>query len=60
MAVCDEPDGLRKLPLESTYGDRTHQPIERMEDELLEAITRTLDRGGKVIIPSFALELRKR
>ncbi len=34
----------------------THQPIERMEDELLEAITRTLGRGGKVIIPSFALE----
>ena len=27
-----------------------------MEDELLEAITRTLGRGGKVIIPSFALE----
>ncbi len=50
------PSGASLLLLESTYGDRTHQPIERMEDELLEAITRTLGRGGKVIIPSFALE----
>lgn len=44
------------LLLESTYGDRVHDPIERMETELHDAITRTVDRGGKVIIPSFALE----
>lgn len=44
------------LLMESTYGDRTHDPIERMEDELAEVIARTVNRGGKVIIPSFALE----
>ena len=42
--------------MESTYGDRIHDPIERMEDELCDVITRTVERGGKVIVPSFALE----
>ncbi|MFH1132556.1 MAG: MBL fold metallo-hydrolase [Pseudomonadota bacterium] len=42
--------------MESTYGDRMHSPIEGMQQELLEAIEDTRARGGKVIIPSFALE----
>jgi len=50
------PPGASTLLMESTYGDRTHDPIERMEDELLDVITRTIGRGGKVIVPSFALE----
>ena len=44
------------LLMESTYGDRTHDPIEQMEEELHDVITRTVGRGGKVIVPSFALE----
>lgn len=44
------------LITESTYGDRLHEPIEKMEDELAAVLTRTHARGGKVIIPSFALE----
>jgi metallo-beta-lactamase family protein len=50
------PPGASCLLMESTYGDRTHDSIERMEDELLDVITRTVARGGKVIVPSFALE----
>lgn len=50
------PPGASTLLMESTYGDRTHDPIERMEDALLDVITRTIGRGGKVIVPSFALE----
>lgn len=50
------PPNASCLLLESTYGDRTHDPIEAMEDELLDVITRTVARGGKVIVPSFALE----
>lgn len=50
------PSGASFLISESTYGDRLHGPIERMDDELAETLTRTVDRGGKVIIPSFALE----
>ncbi len=50
------PPRASYLIMESTYGDRTHDPIERMEDELHDVITRTVKRGGKVIVPSFALE----
>jgi len=42
--------------MESTYGDRSHEPIERMDAELAEVIARTVERGGKVIVPTFALE----
>ena len=50
------PEDACCLLLESTYGDRNHDPIERMEEELLDVINRTIGRGGKVIVPSFALE----
>ncbi|MDH5491775.1 MAG: MBL fold metallo-hydrolase, partial [Myxococcales bacterium] len=50
------PSGVEALILETTYGDRLHSPIERMEDELAEIVTRVHARGGKLIIPSFALE----
>lgn len=44
------------LVMESTYGDRRHGKAESARDQLREVIRRTWDRGGKVIIPSFALE----
>lgn len=50
------PDGVEYLMTESTYGDRLHEPIERMGEALRDIVKRTFDRGGKVIIPSFALE----
>ena len=50
------PPGASCLLMESTYGDRLHDPIEQMEDDLLRVVKRTVERGGKVIIPSFALE----
>ena len=44
------------LLLESTYGDRLHSE-ERVDyvEELAFRIQRTLDRGGNMIIPSFAV-----
>jgi metallo-beta-lactamase family protein len=50
------PPGASCLIMESTYGDRTHDPIEEMENQLDEVISRTVKRGGKVVVPSFALE----
>jgi metallo-beta-lactamase family protein len=50
------PDGTHVLVSESTYGDRVHKPIEQMDDELAEVVQRVHARGGKIIIPSFALE----
>ncbi len=40
--------------LESTYGDRDHAPDDRGE-ALADVIRETSSRGGKVIIPSFAI-----
>jgi len=50
------PHGGHVLLLESTYGDRRHKPREAMDEDLAEVVERTYARGGKVIIPSFALE----
>jgi metallo-beta-lactamase family protein len=59
MPILKDPeviDGADVLVTESTYGDRLHKPIGAMEDELGDVLARTFRRGGKVIIPSFALE----
>lgn len=44
------------LITESTYGNRLHQSVKDMEEDLLQIITDTcVDRKGKLIIPSFAI-----
>jgi metallo-beta-lactamase family protein len=50
------PEGAHILISESTYGDRVHPPLASMDEELAQVLTRTHARGGKVVIPSFALE----
>jgi len=42
--------------METTYGDRLHKTLQPSLDELYQVIRETLDRGGNVIIPTFALE----
>lgn len=43
------------LVLESTYGNREHEPVGDVVRELADCIARTLRRGGNVVIPSFAV-----
>jgi len=50
------PEDIDYLVIESTYGNRRHDPIETARDKLAETVNRTVQRGGKVIIPSFAFE----
>jgi metallo-beta-lactamase family protein len=50
------PSGATVLISESTYGDRRHPPIERSDEQLADLIVRAHQRGGKIVIPSFALE----
>jgi metallo-beta-lactamase family protein len=47
---------LDYLITESTYGDRLHDDIRLVEDELAEVVVETHTRGGKLIIPAFAVE----
>lgn len=42
--------------METTYGDRNHKPLPPSIEELYEAISETFQRGGNVVIPTFALE----
>ena len=50
------PQGVDYLVIESTYGDRLHEPLADAEGKLAEVIKKSFREGGKVIIPSFALE----
>ncbi len=43
------------LILESTYGDRNHDTPPEAEDQLRRIVLDTVSRGGKVIIPAFAV-----
>lgn len=43
------------LIMESTYGDRLHKDLGSVEDKLADAVVRTARRGGKIIVPAFAV-----
>jgi metallo-beta-lactamase family protein len=47
--------GVDALVLESTYGDRFHSSSEETTRRLGEVVTRTVSRGGRVMMPSFAV-----
>ncbi|HXG82055.1 MAG TPA: MBL fold metallo-hydrolase, partial [Sphingomicrobium sp.] len=56
-AIMFDPESVEQadyLVVESTYGNRTHPPVDPAE-VLGEAIERTARRGGTVIIPAFAV-----
>ena len=40
---------------EGTYGGRNHAPRKETEERLLSSIERVIDRGGRVLIPAFAI-----
>jgi len=50
------PKGADYLVIESTYGDRLHEPLTDASGKLAELIIRAYKEGGKLIIPSFAME----
>jgi len=55
--TLDFADGDRAIDLlvmESTYGNRLHGPVKGLKARLAQVLVETVDRGGAVIIPSFA------
>src|SRR5262249_53666363 len=40
---------------ESTYGRHTHEPVDETAERLGVVVSRTADRGGKLLIPAFSL-----
>jgi metallo-beta-lactamase family protein len=59
MPILRDPvlptDDVDVLMMESTYGDKPHRGPEEAYQEMKTVIQRTLERKGKVIIPSFAV-----
>ena len=49
------PSQVDTLIMECTYGDKSHRDPELAYEELREVVKRTVARGGKVIIPAFAV-----
>ncbi len=59
MAILNdpwEPDDADIVIMESTYGNREHDPIETLDDDLTAIIQHTYEKKGKLIVPTFALE----
>lgn len=57
--VLPDPDPCPEADLvvmEGTYGDREHRPFDRTVEELAGAIRDAEERGGVILVPSFALE----
>jgi metallo-beta-lactamase family protein len=48
-------DSADYVIMESTYGDRAHGKVPDYVTELAKIIRRTFDRGGNLVIPSFAV-----
>ncbi|MGA2574033.1 MAG: MBL fold metallo-hydrolase [Candidatus Methanomethylicaceae archaeon] len=42
--------------MESTYGDRNHDNSQNVDDKLSEVVNNTINAGGNLLIPIFAIE----
>ncbi|MGH7541209.1 MAG: MBL fold metallo-hydrolase RNA specificity domain-containing protein [Gemmatimonadota bacterium] len=51
----DAPEGADVLIMESTYGDRVHEPPDKAREILRAAVQDVVERGGMLLIPAFAL-----
>jgi metallo-beta-lactamase family protein len=49
------PNQADYLLTESTYGDKPHESLDAAHENLKEVAAWTLERGGKLIIPAFAV-----
>lgn len=49
------PNGADYVIMESTYGDRDHPPAENMRERLGTIVRETAARGGRILIPAFAV-----
>lgn len=58
LPIIHDPDtapAAEYLIMESTYGNRLHQPIGPVKQKLAGLVNRTAARGGHIVIPAFAV-----
>ena len=59
LPIIKDPSFIKEADyvlMESTYGSRIHESIEERRRMLLEIIKRNYEKGGRLMIPSFAVE----
>lgn len=59
LPILRDPEYIEQtdyLITETTYGNRFHKFIDDVEDYFEELVNKTVKRGGKIVIPAFALE----
>jgi metallo-beta-lactamase family protein len=57
--IIEDPTLIERadyITVESTYGDRVHKGKRDTDDRLVEVIRHACDKGGNIVIPSFAIE----
>jgi Predicted exonuclease of the beta-lactamase fold involved in RNA processing len=58
LPIIHDPDtapAAEYLIMESTYGNRLHQPIGPVKKKLANLVNRTVARGGHIVMPAFAV-----
>jgi len=59
LPIIQDPDVApvaEYLIMESTYGNRIHDPIGPVKDKLAALVTKVAQRGGHIVMPAFAVE----
>ena len=59
LPIIKDPDpapAADYLIMETTYGDRLHQPIADVKPKIASLVSKVLARGGHIIVPAFAVE----
>jgi metallo-beta-lactamase family protein len=58
LPIIRDPEPLERLDwviMESTYGNRDHESVAGARDDLARIVAKTAARGGRVLIPAFAV-----
>ena len=58
LPIIRDPEPLERLDwviMESTYGNRDHESVAGARDDLARIVSGTAARGGRVLIPAFAV-----
>ncbi len=56
LSDAEPPENADVVVMETTYGDRLHRPLDQTVEEFYGAVSECFQRGGNVVIPTFALE----
>ncbi|GAA0580150.1 MBL fold metallo-hydrolase [Rhizomicrobium electricum] len=56
LAEPPPPPEVDNVVMETTYGDRNHKDVDPSVGEFYTAVTEAFQRGGNVVIPTFAIE----